>query len=161
MLRNILRKPDTWLGLVALVAGIALALTAAEYRLRASHFPFWLSVIMALSGLGILVQSVVSNVAEHRGSDPSAIVLGALPFAGVVFLWVLAITYGLGYVIPGFFAAMALLFITGERRPMQIALRAALLVIVCFLFFSVVFNVRLPEIQLITDLVRPIRRFIH
>lgn len=156
-----LRQPDSYLGLICLFGGIYLAVLAAGFTERARHFPFWLSALIAGCGAWLLVQNLVRAPAGAKALDIRPVLLGALPFAVVMTAWVMALTTGLGYVIPGFFCAMALLYIAGERSPFRIAAVAAILIVACFVMFAVVFNVNLPEIRAVTDIIRPLRRLIH
>ncbi len=168
LFRHLLRSPDAWLGLAVLGFGLWFAAMATEFTGRGRHFPLWLSVIVALCGLGILGGALRTAWRAGPGPAPGLpmgalmpILTGAIPFALVVVGWVLALSYGLGYVLPGIVAGSLLLIIAGERRPLRILLLSTTIIVTCYLIFSVVFNVRLPELAVINDLIRPLRRLIH
>lgn len=168
LFRHLLRNPDAWLGLAVIAFGVWFAAMATEFSGRGRHFPLWLSVTVALCGLGILAGALHAAWREGPGPAPGLpvasllpILTGAVPFALVVVGWVLALSYGLGYVLPGIVAGSLLLIIAGERRPLRILLLSSAIIITCYLIFSVIFNVRLPELAVINDLIRPLRRLIH
>ncbi len=158
---RVLRQPDCYLALACLLGGLYLAYIASDFSGRARHFPFWLSISLAVSGAAVLAATVAKMAPAPKPENVQAVLRGALPFAVLMLLWAVALTYGLGYVLPGFVCAAGMLFVAGERDPVRIAISAALIVLACFLTFSVIFNIRLPELSVIDEFLRPIRRLIH
>jgi len=160
---RVLRQPDFYLGLICLLGGAYLALLVSGYSPRARHFPFWLSLAVAACGALILATTLkrASNLKLPTAEGVDAFLRGALPFGFFMLLWVVALTVDLGYTLPGIVCAAGMLCVASERGPVRIAVLSVLIAVVCYLTFAVLFNVRLPELSIIDDLVRPVRRLIH
>lgn len=157
-----LRQADTYFGLICLSVGVYLANLGSGYSGRAGYFPFWLSVAIAVCGAILVFQALLRPPPKWPDwADIAPILLGAFPFAAVLTVWVVVLTMGAGYVLPGLVCAMALLYIAGERGIVRIAMISTIIVVACYLMFAVIFNVNLPEIAYISDLIRPVRRLIH
>lgn len=175
---------DVIFAAVAIAAGLAGLWLTADYRPRARHFPQAMSAVIALSGVAILIEGWLRG---RRGPAPAAapreraspdagpdtpppdaeasrraeragVLRGALPFAAILAVWALAVSYGAGYLLPGFLTGCAMMAIAGARRPLPIVAGAAGVVLFCFTMFYIVFQTRIPETEIIRSLVAPLRQ---
>ncbi|GHA35514.1 hypothetical protein GCM10007989_34340 [Devosia pacifica] len=168
---------DAVFAICAILAGAAGLWTTFDYLPKARHFPFAMCLIILVSGIILLIQAFrnrpqpqpATGVAEGAGGTGPSTPLpnpnlsqagfwrGSLPFGAVLIVWALAVSYGAGYLVPGFIAGAVLMVIAGARGPLKIVLGSAAVVLFCFVMFYIVFHTRIPEMPAVRQLVAPLR----
>jgi len=133
---------DTWTGLVLLALGLTAAWLAYDFDDASRPYPLALSIIMVILGLIIIARVFLVKTKHASFTLPSKVVASA---GTIIFLWILAITHGLGYIIPTFLMQLAFLLVCGFRSINKAAIVAALISGVSYMIFIVALGVRLPE----------------
>lgn len=139
---GLLSHSDTWLGaLIATFGGVA-AYMASGFDAMSRTYPLSLGVLLMGLGLSLVVKGL-----RPSGGHVSfaATVQVGVPAALLLILWIYALSFGLGYLVPTFTMQLAFLALCGVRSPMRLALIAGLITGVSYAVFAVVLSVRLPE----------------
>jgi len=140
--RSALGDADFWIGLVLIgIGGVALY-QALGFDSTSRSFPLIVSGLLTISGLTLLARCLsgrLSNPLKRRE-------MGAVGLAvGLIALWIVALTSGLGFVISTFALQLGLLWLAGERRLLRAALISALIAVAAYLTFAMLLDVRLPR----------------
>lgn len=159
------RTLDRWTAVVMIAAGIAFVVVTAGYGDKARVFPLSLSALLIVAGAGLLLQTWGRGGRDAAGApvadadrDPGAVWTAAVPLAGVLVLWAVAVSLGAGYLLPSIPMLVAVMWITGERRVSRLIVGSVGISLFCFTMFYLLFRTRLPELDVIKDLVSPLRR---
>ncbi|WP_337997859.1 tripartite tricarboxylate transporter TctB family protein [Oleispirillum naphthae] len=146
---------DFWSGLVFACLGAAACVMALGFDSDSSTYPAALAA--ALMGLGLaLVVKAVRRPAAAKAVDAegSRIILwGPGLEVGVWCLWALTLWAGLGYIGPAFLAVLFLIMRhCADRRTRLHVAQAAGVAIGVFAIFYLIFQVPLPELEFIRDM---------
>jgi len=134
-------NPDVIAGVLLSLAGLSAALLALEFDRVSRVYPLTVAVLLCATGIGIVVNQVLrSDAGVSVDRHLSRIFLAAV----VTALWAAALLGGGGFVIPTLLMQMSLLALSGLRRPIYIALIAALVTTIAYAFFVVLLDVPLP-----------------
>ena len=144
---TIRNRKDFLAGLVYLVAGIAFAIGATQYkmgsadRMGPSYFPFWLGLLLAFIG------EVVVMGAVRRNATPE----GLPRFDWRSLAWILLSVVLFGLLLPrlGLVVSLILLVLVSSRASHEFRwkgalLNAAFLLLVCWGAFIYGLNLQLP-----------------
>ncbi|NLV00283.1 hypothetical protein B6N13_19620 [Marinomonas sp. UCMA 3892] len=141
-IRSITSHSDTWTGLVLLTIGLTAAWLANDFDTISRPYPLALGIIMAVLGL-IIITRVFLNKGNHTSFALHSKV--AVSAGTIIALWILAMTNGLGYIIPTFFMEVAFLLICGFQKLYRAIIVASLISGISYMIFIVGLGVRLPE----------------
>lgn len=145
---------DFWCGLgFADLGGWALA-TALGFDKSSSTYPAILAAALLGLSLLLMIQSVRAASPKLADAEGSRVLLhGPGLEIGVWCLWAAALAFGAGYLIASFLAVTILVFRHAPKRNPRLHLaQAAAVAVVAFAMFYLVFNVPLPELEVIRDL---------
>ncbi len=128
---------DVLAGLIFIAFGAAFAFAAWNYdlgtalRMGPGYFPLLLAVLLALLGVGIVVQGLV------HGDD---VPIGTVPWRGIILISAAILFFGFGVrrlgLAPVLFAAVFLSALSSERMSLALAAGLALsLTAFCILIF--------------------------
>ena len=134
-------RPGLIAGPVLLVLGSLAAWLATDFDAESRPFPLALGGLVAVSGVGILVQAFVSVRRDTFRPDGQAQVLVAVVLMG---LWALAFGSGLGFVMPTFGLQLGLLWLSGVRAPLRVTGLAAVITLLAWLLFVFLLDIPLP-----------------
>jgi len=140
--RHVLAQVDLWIGLLLVGTGSFALYQAIGFDSVSRNFPLIVAGLLTLSGLWLLLRCLsggVLNTLKWRELAPIACAIGLLA------LWIVALRYGLGFVIPTFLMQLGLFWLAGERRIPRAVLVAALVSLGAYLVFALVLDVRLPR----------------
>ena len=135
-------KGDLWAGLVLGGVGLWALWEASSFDERSGTYPTILAALLAVSGFGLAVTSLIKNAEPIPISGP---VFAALPAAGVVALWAVALGLGLGVLLPTLFMQIALMWLGGVRGLLRIVGYAVLITGAAYGLFALVLDVPLPQ----------------
>ncbi len=136
-----------------------------------SAFPRIMCAGMLIFAAALLIQSVLALLTMDKAAPDSALMEGPLPKAapglnvvrdkglqGALITMVLSIIYTflfkpLGYVLDSFLLSMAIMYLIGKRKPLQMILVSALVPLAMFIIFYMVLKVNIPmgPLQFIRD----------
>ena len=132
---------DVWVGVSFIVIGGAAAWLASGFDAMSRNYPIALSV--ALIALGAVLIAKASRQAletvPFRVSGQVALVT-TLTLGG----WIVALTGGLGYLLPTFAMQIVFALLCGVKGYRKVALIAAVITGVSYLAFIIGLGVRLP-----------------
>jgi len=152
---RVVRIIDFWSGLAFAVLGGGACVMAFGFDASSSTYPAALAAALAVLGLALTANAVRKPAAaKTMDAEGSRIILwGPLLEIGVWSLWALALWAGLGYIGPAFLAAAFLILRhSDDRRTRLHVAQAAGVALGVFLIFYVIFQVPLPELDFIRDL---------
>lgn len=136
------RDVDLWIGLLLILVGGAAFREATGFDAASRTFPLVVSGLLTLSGLGLVLRCLRSGPNRPLpGREIGAVGLCAT----LLVLWVLALGAGLGFALSTFVLQAGLLWLSGQRNPLRVALLAALITAAAYLLFVMVLDVRLPR----------------
>lgn len=136
------RDADFWIGLILAVVGALALHLALGFDAASRPFPVAVSALLTLSGLGLFLRCLRGGRRRPLpGREIGVVALCALLLA----LWALALGAGLGFALSTFVLQAALLWLSGQRRPLRLLPLAALITAVTYLLFVVLLEVRLPR----------------
>ncbi len=139
------RSSDVWIGLVLLAVGGAAAWMASGFDDASRPYPLALSVLMMLLGAVLSARALLGGGEDQSFTQQARILL---PAAAVLGFWILALSNGLGYVVPTFAMEFAFMWLCGIRGPGRAALYAGLVTGVSYAIFVGLLDVRLPASHL-------------
>jgi len=129
-------------GLLLLVTGGAAALQAYSFDDESRMFPLVVAILLAMTGVAIAIHSIVKpTFREPVIRKISGVVLVAL----IVAAWAAAFAGGAGFVLPTFAMQVALIWLTGIRRPVYIVGIAALVTALAYLLFVGLLDIPMPQ----------------
>lgn len=132
-------------GALLFLAGGTGAFQALEFDSESRMFPLFVAVLLGLTGVAIVGHAILKPAKTgERGSKFGGVVLAALLIAA----WAMAFAGGAGFVLPTFALQASLLWLTGLRRPVYIAIVAALVTALAYLLFVVLLDIPLPPTRL-------------
>lgn len=135
-------RGDVLAGATLAAVGLIALVVSLDFDAESRVFPAVTAGLLALVGLAMAVLAVVrpgGRVAEARRH------LGYAALAVVAIgLWALAFGSGTGFVLPTFALQLALLRLTGVRRPAYLLGVAALVTGLAWLAFIVLLDVPMP-----------------
>lgn len=136
---------DIWIGLVLLALGGGAAWMASGFDDASRPYPLALSVLMMILGLVLAGKALLG-----RGEDQSFSGQGrvAFPAVMVLALWILGLSYGLGYIVPTFAMELAFMWLCGVRGLGRAAAYAMLVTLGSYAVFIALLDVRLPAARL-------------
>lgn len=140
---HFLSQKDAWVGMVLTIAGGTAAWMANGFDAMSRTYPMVLSLLLAGCGL-ILVFNVLRNRSERVSSiiPVKVTILSAV----IMSLWIVALSNGLGYLLPTFWMQFFFLRLCSKSHSARkTALFAALISGVSYLVFIVGLGVSLPE----------------
>lgn len=151
---RVLTTIDFWSGLAFAAIGFSACATALGFDSRSSTYPATLAAALGLLGLALVVKAWRNAAAQTASAEGCRVILeGPALEIGVWILWALALWAGLGYVGPTFAACLALILRHVEdRRPRLHVAQAAGVALGVFAIFYLIFNVPLPELDVVRDL---------
>ena len=104
-------------------------------------FPMVVALLLALTGTAIAIHAVLKpNYDEASQHKFGSVIVAAL----IVAAWAVAFSGGAGFVLPTFAMQVALIWLTGLRRPVHVVLIAALITALAYLLFVRLLDVPLP-----------------
>ncbi len=146
---------DFWCGLgFAALGGWALV-TALGFDKSSSTYPAILAAALLGLSLLLMMQSLRAASPKLADAERTRILLhGPGLEIGVWCLWAVGLWLGAGYLIASFLAVAVLIVRHGhhERRLSHYLAQAAAVATVAFAMFYLIFNVPLPELEVIRDL---------
>lgn len=152
---HVVRTIDFWTGLVFAAFGGGACVMALDFDKSSSTYPASLSAALMCLGLALMVQVVrkpaSSKTADAEGSQ--VILRGPGLEIGVWCLWAVALWAGLGYIGPSFVAvAFLIMRHCADRRTRLHVAQAAGVALGVFAIFYLIFQVPLPELEFIRDI---------
>ncbi|MGE4527593.1 MAG: tripartite tricarboxylate transporter TctB family protein [Rhodospirillaceae bacterium] len=152
---HVLRIIDFWSGLVFAALGAAACVMAFGFDSDSSTYPAALAAALMGLGLALMVKAARSpSSSKAADAEGSRIILwGPGLEIGVWCLWSLALWAGLGYIGPAFLAVLFLIVrhCAGRRTRLHVAQAAGVALGVFFIFY-LIFQVPLPELEFIRDM---------
>ncbi|MFU1478252.1 tripartite tricarboxylate transporter TctB family protein [Roseovarius sp. C7] len=132
---------DAWTGLALMVTGGIAAWLARGFDQMSRSYPLVLGWVLV--GLGALL---LLNALRHKTPSVSFRIPGqvALLAALILGLWTMALSGGLGYLLPTFVMQLCFILLCGSCGLAQAAIIAATITGVSYLAFIVGLGVRLP-----------------
>lgn len=132
-------------GLLLGVVGLAAAWLARSFDDESQAFPLVVALLLAISGVAIVAQAVVSNLSLPKRHGGGFYVSAAVI---AIAAWAAAFGGGLGFLMPTFFLQCLMLWIAGLRRILLIIGLAALITALAQLLFINLLHVPLPASNL-------------
>lgn len=151
---RVLKSIDFWTGLTFATVGFAAGIVALGFDSSSYIYPATLSAALGLLGLALATKACRDPATRTADAEGTHVILwGPAIEIGVWILWALALWAGLGYVGPAF-AAVAFLILrhVHDRHVRLHLLQAASVALGVFAIFYVIFQVPLPELEFIRDL---------
>lgn len=137
---------DAIAGVLLLIFGVAAAWQATGFDAESRSFPLIVSGLVGLAGLAILATAGVRAKGNPVGPEASG---GPVALAVLAIVaWILAMTFGAGFVLPTFALQLLLLSITGVRGRLALPATAATITALAYLLFVVVFDIPMPPSRL-------------
>lgn len=128
-------------GLLLLITGGAAALQAYTFDDESRMFPLVVAIALAVTGVAIAMHSVLKpTVGEPLNQKLGSVILAAL----IVAAWAAAFAGGAGFMLPTFAMQVALIWLTGIRRPIYIVGIAALVTALAYLLFVSLLDIPMP-----------------
>jgi len=151
---RVVKTIDFWAGSVFALIGGAACVTAFGFDSESSSYPATLGAALAALALALVVKAIRDPRAKTADAEGSRIILWGPGLEVAVWcLWAVALWAGLGYVGPGFLAvAFLILRHTADRRVRLHVAQAAAVALGVFAIFYLIFQVPLPELDVIRDL---------
>lgn len=118
---SVLSHSDFWTGIVLVLIGGLAAWMATGFDAESWLYPMVLGVVLALCGAILAVQAAMSSRPSVSFTQP-LLICG--PAALVIAIWIMAIVWGWGFLLPTFVMQVALMKLggmTGLRRPLSYA----------------------------------------
>jgi hypothetical protein len=137
-----LSHSDTWLGVVIATFGGVAAYMASGFDAISRTYPLSLGILLMALGLSLIARGLRPS---GRHVSFMATVQVGIPATLVLVLWIYALSFGLGYLLPTFTMQVTFLAFCGVRSPLRLALIAGLITGVSYAVFAIVLSVRLPE----------------
>ncbi|WP_417601811.1 tripartite tricarboxylate transporter TctB family protein [Pararhodobacter oceanensis] len=132
---------DFWLGLALVILGGIAAWMASGFDAMSRNYPIALSSAVIVLGALLVAKSrrPKAEIANFAIAGPVALIASLTLIA-----WIVALTYGLGYILPTFVMQAVFMTVCGVRGFGKVALIAAIITGVSYLAFIVGLGVRLP-----------------
>ena len=155
-------------GLIFLAGGIWAWIKAESFQevrntyVQPAAFSKIMTVGMIIFAVALIIQSVWALIRMDKAAPDSALMEGYLPekapsldilhdkgLQGAVLVMILGIIYTLlfkplGYVLDSFFLSMAIMYMIGKRKPVQMILISFLVPLAMFVIFYQVLKVNIP-----------------
>lgn len=139
---GIARHSDTWIGAFLIASGAASALVARGFDAMSRSYPLTLAILLMIFG-AILIARVLFSAPKSVSFVLPARVAGTA--LAVLVPWVLAISWGLGFVLPTILMQLCLVLMCGIRPVGKAVLYAVVIAAVSYLVFVQGLGVRLPR----------------
>lgn len=123
------------------MVGLAAVWLAQNFDDESRSFPLVVASLLAISGLAILVQSLIVKVRLPNSLSGTTSVATALV---AIAAWAGAFGAGAGFLLPTFFLQCVLLRLAGMRRAVVILGTAALITVLARLLFINLLDVPMP-----------------
>lgn len=136
------RRSGLLTGAALLLVGCIAAWLALGFDTESRAFPLGLSILLALSGAGIVTQSQLGLPGAAPRTAGQASVASAVILLAA---WGLAFASGLGFVLPTFLLQAGLLWTGGVRSARRLLPLAMAITIAAWLLFVFVLDVPLPS----------------
>jgi len=134
-------RRDVSSGVLLLVTGVFAAYVALDFDAESRMFPLVIAALLAVTGIAIAVHSVIKPGYDEASQRKfGSVVLATL----IVAAWAAAFSGGAGFVLPTFAMQVALIWLTGLRRPIYVVGIAALITALAYLLFVSLLDVPLP-----------------
>ena len=134
-------RRDVAAGALLLITGVVAAYLAIDFDAESRMFPMVVALLLALTGTAIAIHAVLKpNYDKASQHKFGSVIVAAL----IVAVWAVAFSGGAGFVLPTFAMQVALIWLTGLRRPVHVVLIAALITALAFLLFVSLLDVPLP-----------------
>jgi len=132
---------DVAAGALLLVTGVVAAYFAVGFDTESRMFPLVVAILLAVTGTAITIHAVLKpNYDEASKRRFGSVIVAAL----IVAAWSVAFSDGAGFVLPTFAMQVALIWLTGLRRPVHVVGIAALITALAYLLFVSLLDVPLP-----------------
>lgn len=151
---RVLKSIDFWSGLTFAGIGIAAGIAALDFDTSSFVYPASLSAALGVLGLALAFKACRDPEAATANAEGSHIILWGPALEICVWTaWTFALWAGLGYVGPAF-AATAFLILrhVHDRHVGLHVLQSAGVALGVFMIFYLIFQVPLPELEFIRDL---------
>ena len=151
---RVLKTIDFWSGLVFAGLGLTAGVMALGFDSSSFAYPATLAAVLTALGLALTIKAFRDPAAKTGNAEGTHVILwGPALEIGVWTLWALALWAGLGYIGPAF-AAVAFLILrhVHDRHVRLHLLQAAGVALAVFAIFYAIFQVPLPELEFIRDL---------
>ena len=137
---------DAIAGSLLSIIGLAAAWRAGGFDAESRPFPFVVAVLICLAGIGMLATAETAGKTRRirHGESRGPVALAVLA-AGA---WILAMSYGTGFLLPTFALQLALLWITGIRGRIALPATAAAIAALAYVLFVVVLEIPMPPSRL-------------
>lgn len=127
--------------MLLLVTGVVAAYFAVDFDTESRMFPLVVAILLVVTGAAIAIHSVLKpNDDEASQHKLGSVIVAAL----IVAAWAVAFSGGAGFVLPTFAMQVALIWLTGLRRPIHVVGIAALITALAYLLFVSLLDVPLP-----------------
>lgn len=136
------RDGDFWLGCVVFILGGWAFIEATGFDARSRVFPLTLSILIAVTGLVLIVRPLLSGPKPSGQYRKLGTMLAA---AMVIGLWAMALKLGAGFMLGTLFMQIALLWLAGLRRWSWLVACALLITVLNYALFVVALDIRLPR----------------
>lgn len=149
-----LKTIDFWSGLGFAILGGAACILALDFDRSSSTYPATLAAVLVVLSLALVVETLRDAKAKTGDAEGARIILwGPGVEIGCWCLWSLALWAGLGYIGPGFLAiGFLILRHSPVRRVRRHLFEAGGVILGVFAIFYLIFQVPLPELEFIRDL---------
>ncbi len=140
--RGLFTHSDFWIGLVLTVFGGVAAFMAWSFDPMSRSYPLGLSLMLSVVGVLLILKTAIRQTPSvHFGLATKVSALCAV----VLVLWIAALGFGLGFVLPTLLMQFAFLWICGLRPVGKAVAFSVLITAVGYFVFVFILNVRLPE----------------
>lgn len=136
-----LAHSDTWTGLALMATGGIAAWLARGFDQMSRSYPMALAWVLVALGALLVINVLRRQTASASFRTPAQVALLALLILG---LWTLALSSGLGYLLPTFVMQLCFILLCGSLGLIQAAMIAAAITGISYLAFIVGLGVRLP-----------------
>lgn len=151
-LKRVGARSDVWVGLFFALLGGAVLFEASGFEGTAARMPVLCGILLLSLGTVLTLRTAFAGQQDvGSGGLLKTIVVGPLPAAILLLVWVYLMAQGFGFFVVGVPFVMGVVYLMGHRRLARSLLSSLAIVGVVFVVFYVVFNVPLPVSPLVAS----------
>ena len=149
-----LRKIDFWCGAGFLVLGGWVLDQSAGFDDASRSYPMFLAVALCLLSVSMMVHAIGNRSAAVVSAEGTQILLlGPGSKAFLWGLWTMMLAAGIGYLGASFVVVAGIVFLVRNELRWRDVISSAGIVLVVFFMFYLIFDVPLPVLDFVEDLI--------